>query len=433
MAGNPRIDELRKRLEKEPGSRLFAQLAEELRKEGEFEEAIRVCRDGLQTHPAYPSARMTLGRALLDTGDLAGARGEFEAVLKGAADNILASRFLAECLDGLGDLAGAKARYQTTLLLAPGDKQVLGKLEALEARLKAPVALPAAGAPAATAAPPVPEAIAPPIGAEAAAQAELPPIRLSEVEGPLELEQPGAPPAMAVPAWAPAAVSTMESPEEREPPPIPVMSVEEPFELERPYEAPSTAVADLGEEAPLAAHERAGVSQVSAMTEPSAEVVFEPEEATSTLPLRTRVPEFVQPAPGGFPEDSAEIARPGIERAPAMEPPRAEAAAPPHAPPPPAPDLNSATLAELYFNQGFTDKAMEVYRQLILREPGNERARARLAELDALERHLRAEEGRGAPRVEVASAALEPRQARRRVLERTIARLEGLLAAIRKG
>ena len=35
MATNPRIDDLRRRLEREPGSRLFAQLAEELRKAGE--------------------------------------------------------------------------------------------------------------------------------------------------------------------------------------------------------------------------------------------------------------------------------------------------------------------------------------------------------------------------------------------------------------
>ena len=64
MAGNPRIDDLRKRLEKDPGSRLFAQLAEELRKDGDLEDAIRVAREGLQKHPNYPSARMTLGRAL---------------------------------------------------------------------------------------------------------------------------------------------------------------------------------------------------------------------------------------------------------------------------------------------------------------------------------------------------------------------------------
>src|SRR5439155_24616958 len=128
VAANPRIDELRKKLDKEPGSRLFAQLAEELRKDGEYEEAIRVARDGLQKHPNYPSARMTLGRALFDTGDWDAARLEFEQVLKGAPDNILASRLLGESLASLTDVSGAVARYKQTLALAPGDKQVLARL-----------------------------------------------------------------------------------------------------------------------------------------------------------------------------------------------------------------------------------------------------------------------------------------------------------------
>src|SRR4029453_13875041 len=68
VAANPRIDDLRKRLEKDPQSRLFAQLAEELRKAGELSEAIGVSRGGLQKHPTYPSARMTLGRAPMDSG-----------------------------------------------------------------------------------------------------------------------------------------------------------------------------------------------------------------------------------------------------------------------------------------------------------------------------------------------------------------------------
>ena len=108
-AVNPRIEDLRRRLEKDPASRLFAQLAEELRKEGELEESIRICRDGLQKHPLYPSARMTLGRALLDSGDLGAARTEFEAVLQGAPDNLLARRFLEECQTRLADPEGTSA------------------------------------------------------------------------------------------------------------------------------------------------------------------------------------------------------------------------------------------------------------------------------------------------------------------------------------
>jgi hypothetical protein len=105
----------------------------------------------------------------------------------------------------------------------------------------------------------------------------------------------------------------------------------------------------------------------------------------------------------------------------------------------PQPPLASPTLGELYFNQGFTDKALEVYRQLLEREPGNERVRARLVEIEALDRHLRAEELRGAPaRAEAASAPprapqADPRGRRREAVERTIARLQGFLAAVRKG
>ena len=102
-----RIDELRRRLERDPGSRLFAQLAEEHRKAGEHAEAIRVARAGLVQHPSYPSARLTLGRALLDSGDASGARVELEAALRDAPDNILASRFLGQALEALGELGPA--------------------------------------------------------------------------------------------------------------------------------------------------------------------------------------------------------------------------------------------------------------------------------------------------------------------------------------
>jgi tetratricopeptide (TPR) repeat protein len=95
-----------------------------------------------------------------------------------------------------------------------------------------------------------------------------------------------------------------------------------------------------------------------------------------------------------------------------------------------ADELTSSTLAELYFNQGFTDKAIEVYRQLLQREPRNERARTRLAELESLDRRLEEEEARvplaGDP------GAGDTAAARRQAIERTIARLEGLLGALRK-
>ena len=97
--------------------------------------------------------------------------------------------------------------------------------------------------------------------------------------------------------------------------------------------------------------------------------------------------------------------------------------------PEPQESLTSPTLGELYFNQGFTDKAIEVYRALSAREPGNERLAARLRELEAVQKTL------GAPPAGVPppAPAADPAGERRQAIERTIGRLEGLLAAIRKG
>ena len=65
MADNPRIEDLRRRIQKDPASIAFAQLAEELRRAGQSQEAVEICTSGLASHPGYLSARVTLGRALL--------------------------------------------------------------------------------------------------------------------------------------------------------------------------------------------------------------------------------------------------------------------------------------------------------------------------------------------------------------------------------
>lgn len=96
MAEHPRIEELRRRIQKDPASIAFAQLAEEHRRAGQYDEAVRVSRAGLAQHPAYLSARITLGRALLEMGRYDEAVSEFDYVLKAAPDNITAVRELAD-------------------------------------------------------------------------------------------------------------------------------------------------------------------------------------------------------------------------------------------------------------------------------------------------------------------------------------------------
>ena len=103
MADNPRIEELKRRVQSDPASIAFAALAEEYRRAGRFEEAIDTCSAGLVRHPSYLSAHVTLGRALIEVGRLDEAREELESVLKLAPENLAAIRGLAEIHDRTGD------------------------------------------------------------------------------------------------------------------------------------------------------------------------------------------------------------------------------------------------------------------------------------------------------------------------------------------
>src|SRR5215831_2942044 len=96
MADHSRLEDLRRRVQQDPASIAFAQLAEEYRRAGRFDDAIAVCRAGLAQHDGYVSARVTLGRALLQAGHFDDARRELERVLAVAPENLAAIRGLAE-------------------------------------------------------------------------------------------------------------------------------------------------------------------------------------------------------------------------------------------------------------------------------------------------------------------------------------------------
>ena len=389
-----RIDELRRRLERDPGSRLFAQLAEEYRKAGNHADAIRIARTGLAQHPSYPSARLTLGRALLDSGDPAGARVELETALREAPDNILASRFLGLALEALGELGPALAQLQKTLKMAPGDRQLESRIVSLETRLRSPQvpAVAPSGTPAgADVTAPMPRPTAPaPAEAESGPLAPTIRIRSRGEPGPWGRRAPGPPP---LPATAAPAATTPAGPPPIPPPASPLAITERlPPSTSAVYES------DIAPTLPTAHSPSFGlVDETAVPTLPpgavaTEETVFEPE------------PQLVPEAPAQAPEPPPVVESPSPPDAPPVE----EAGAPDATPFP------SSTLAELYLKQGLVDRAVDVYRQLLNEEPENDRARSRLAEIE------------GAP-----SPAAD-RAARRRALERTIAGLEALLAVVQR-
>jgi len=142
VADSGRIDELRRRVEKDPASIAFAQLAEEYRRAGRVKEAIETCETGLARHPGYLSARVTLGRALLETGQLDAAQEELKRVLRTAPENLAALRGLAEIHHRRGEFAEALAHYRTALEFARHDAElehVIGEIAAqLEPSVRAP-------------------------------------------------------------------------------------------------------------------------------------------------------------------------------------------------------------------------------------------------------------------------------------------------------
>src|SRR6476659_5663159 len=140
MADNPRIEDLRRRVQKDPASLAFAQLAEECRRAGEYQESIDVCRAGLELHPGYLSARVTLGRALIELNDLDAALAELEHVLKSAPENLAAIRGVAEIHHRQGSLAEALAQYRAALELARNDPDLQRTVDDLARQVEPPPA-----------------------------------------------------------------------------------------------------------------------------------------------------------------------------------------------------------------------------------------------------------------------------------------------------
>ena len=127
-----RVDELRARWQREPFSRAFLPLAEEYRRLGKLEEAERVARAGLQRHPTYHSAKVLLGRVLLDLDRLEEAAAEFRSVLEAEPRNLLAGRLLAGIQRGQGQWSEALETFRRLQIFYPDDPEVRAQVYQLE-------------------------------------------------------------------------------------------------------------------------------------------------------------------------------------------------------------------------------------------------------------------------------------------------------------
>lgn len=141
-----RIRDLKRRLELDPGSRLFVALAEEYRKTGRIADALSTLQKGLLAHPNYVSAQVALGRAYLEAGQITEAIATFSKVLVADPGNLVSAKSLADVYLSRGESVEAIKKYKLYRALS-GDRSVEDIVHRLEEELAPPPpALPAPGA-----------------------------------------------------------------------------------------------------------------------------------------------------------------------------------------------------------------------------------------------------------------------------------------------
>ncbi|MGH9316262.1 MAG: tetratricopeptide repeat protein, partial [Thermoanaerobaculia bacterium] len=132
-----RIRDLKRRLELDPGSRLFVSLAEEYRKAGRIADALLTLQKGLQTHSHYLSAQVALGRAYLEAGLISEAIATFSKVLSEDRGNLVSAKSLADIYLSRGETLEAVKKYKLYRALS-GDRDVDDIIEQLEGKLAPP-------------------------------------------------------------------------------------------------------------------------------------------------------------------------------------------------------------------------------------------------------------------------------------------------------
>src|SRR3989337_2491880 len=126
------LERLKERVDKDPSSKLFVPLAEEYKKAGMFEEAVDVLMKGLERHPNYMSARVSLGKIYIEKEMLNEAGQEFEKVVSVIPDNLYAHKKLAEIYKNLDNRNKAVEELRVGLRLNPTDEAAAKSLSSFE-------------------------------------------------------------------------------------------------------------------------------------------------------------------------------------------------------------------------------------------------------------------------------------------------------------
>jgi tetratricopeptide (TPR) repeat protein len=123
------------RLQRDPTSLAFAQLADLYRKVGRAPDAVAMCREGLARYPQYTTARIILTKALIAGDQLDEARAEVQTLLDTSPREPQAHRLAAEIHRRRGQVDAALEHLDAAVRLDPADREsraLLGLLRAVD-------------------------------------------------------------------------------------------------------------------------------------------------------------------------------------------------------------------------------------------------------------------------------------------------------------
>lgn len=93
----------------------FARLADMHRQDGRYDEAISVCREGLEEFPDYGSGHMVLALTYQERGETEKALIEFHSALRCEPDNLLALKSIADIHWQASEFSLARSYYRQVL------------------------------------------------------------------------------------------------------------------------------------------------------------------------------------------------------------------------------------------------------------------------------------------------------------------------------
>ncbi|MDZ7373459.1 MAG: tetratricopeptide repeat protein [candidate division KSB1 bacterium] len=119
------------RVQDNPASTLFARLAHHYCELGRLDEAIDLCRRGLEHHPGYATAYIILAKAYRKKGELEAAEAALNKALELEPHNPVALGLLAQLFRAHRAFSKAREQYETILRLDPLDEVARLELESL--------------------------------------------------------------------------------------------------------------------------------------------------------------------------------------------------------------------------------------------------------------------------------------------------------------